>query len=179
VATTAGILNAAGITVIGLTPGGAGNIADIDALAAATGGSVQSTTGSGDRIKEAILTGLKLLTTDVWYTVTSSPGLTVTLTPAVRYGVPGSTMVTFTETISVANDPALLRKTLYAKVTFLANKYPAGGHEIGVQDIVIFVPPPNPVPGVSFWGSLALALTIGGTMVVLVRRRSTVRINTQ
>lgn len=44
--------------VIGLVPGGAGRIPEVDALAAATGGSTQNTGSSGQAIAEAIISAL-------------------------------------------------------------------------------------------------------------------------
>jgi hypothetical protein len=139
--TTAGILSAAGITVIGLTPGGAGTIACVDTLAAGTGGSVQATTASGEDILEAILAGLEELSTDVWWEVEADPGLTVTLDPAVHRDVSGLSTVTFTETITVDNsvEPC---NTLNATVTFYANNYDVlEGGVVGTETISIHVVP--------------------------------------
>src|SRR3990170_2826886 len=57
-AVTGGLLSGAGITVIGLTPGGAGTNLCVDTLAAATGGTVHPTTASGADIGDAIMAGL-------------------------------------------------------------------------------------------------------------------------
>jgi hypothetical protein len=140
-ATTAGILSAAGIVVIGLTPGGASTIPCIDTLAAGTGGSVHATTATGEDIKEAILAGLEALTTDVWWEVDADDGLTVTLSPDVHYDVEGETTVTFTETITVDNDVEPCN-TLTATVTFYANTYEVlEGGVVGTQTISIHVVP--------------------------------------
>ena len=138
-AVTAAILDAAGITVIGLVPNGAGTNACVDALAAGTGGSVHATTASGATIVQAILAGLAELTTDVWWTAVVDPGLLVTLAPAVHYDVPGATTVVFDETITVPNgtDPGMYCAT----VTFWANEYPEAGAVIATEEICITVIP--------------------------------------
>jgi hypothetical protein len=129
------------IVVIGLKAPGAGG--ELDALAAATGGSVQALSSDGSNIAEAILAGLEALTTDVWWEVTySDPELTVTLAPDVHYGVPGNTMVDFAETIAVADDASQCApdNVFSAVVTFYANSYPEEGEVIGEQKIIITVP---------------------------------------
>ena len=156
---TAEILADAGITVIGLTPNGAGELPQIDILASATGGSVHATTSSGDNIKNAILAGLEELSTDVWWEVTScDEGLTVALTPEVHHGVKGGTSVEFEETISIVSDLELqCNMELGAKVTFYANGYPQEGTVIGTQTITIIAtyevepsPEPDPEPKLGF-----------------------------
>jgi len=137
-AVTAGILQSAGIVVIGLTPGGAGTIPCVDTLAAGTGGSVQATTASGEDIMAAILAGLQELTTDVWWEVKADDGLTVQLDPAVHQDVPGGTTVSFDEKITADLD-APQCNTLTAIVTFFANSYPEPGEVIGRQKITVHV----------------------------------------
>lgn len=139
-ATTAGILNGAEITVIGLVPY---NLGCVNTLAADTGGSVQSTTSSGSDVKDAILAGLAELTSDVWWAATCDAGLEVTLDPAVHYDVPGDTTVDFLETITVPNDTP--PGDYYCTVTFWVNEYPDEGSDIGTQEIHIEVIP-WPVP---------------------------------
>jgi hypothetical protein len=51
-------LSANRVVLIGLVPGGAGRIPEVDALAAATGGSTQNTGSSGQDVANAILTAL-------------------------------------------------------------------------------------------------------------------------
>lgn len=132
-------LNAQKITLVGLKAPGAGG--ELDALAAATGGSVQPLSSDGSNIAMAILDGLAEVTTDVWWVVTYvDPGLDVSLTPDVHYDVPGDTAVMFTETIAVDPDPALYGATLFAVVSFYANEYPETGALLGEQTITITVP---------------------------------------
>lgn len=142
-AVTGGILNGAGIIVIGLVPDGAGTNTCIDTLAAETGGSVHATTVTGELIKEAILAGLEELTTDVWWETWSDPGINVSLTPDVHYDVAGNTTVVFDETIEVPNDTP--PGDYSCTVIFYANKHPKEGEVIGRQTITIKVVP-IPVP---------------------------------
>ncbi|MCK4786051.1 MAG: hypothetical protein KAV87_20000, partial [Desulfobacteraceae bacterium] len=74
----------------------------------------------------------------VWGVVEADEGLTVTLEPEVHYDVPSGTTVTFTETITLAED-APQCNTLEATVTFYANSYPEEGAVIGEQKISIKV----------------------------------------
>jgi hypothetical protein len=138
---TLAALQAESIIVIGLKAGDAGG--ELDALAAATGGSVQPLSDDGANIATAILNALAELTTDVWWTVECDAGLNVSLTPEVVYGVLGNTTLDFVETIAVPNetDPG----DYYCTVTFWANEYPEEGAEIGTQDIHVEVIP-IPVP---------------------------------
>lgn len=136
-AVTAGILDSAGITVIGLVPLGAGSNACVDTLASGTGGSVQATTATGEDILEAILAGLEELTTDVWWETDCGPEIIVTLEPDVRYDVPGETTVSFSERIEVANNAA--PGEYDCVVTFIANEYPDEGAVIGEEEIHVTV----------------------------------------
>jgi len=113
-ATTATALSAAGITLIGLTPGGAGTIACVDTLAANTGGSVQATTASGSAIKDAILAGLSAVQIKVSMTsdCSTATGGVVSTSFAVQNQVVNSgAVVNFVETISVSAGPADQGKT--------------------------------------------------------------------
>lgn len=133
---TIAALQAQNIIVIGLkAPGSAG---ELNALAAATGGSVQPLSPSGENIAEAILAGLEEITTDVWWEVKVDPGLNVELSPAVYYDVPGATTVDFEEKISLDEDAPQCH-TLEATVTFYANSYPEEGEVIGTETIRIHV----------------------------------------
>ena len=86
-ADTIAALNAQDIIVIGLKAGDAGG--ELDALAAATGGSVQPLSDDGANIATAILNALAELTTDVWWTEDCGPELDVSLDPTVHENVPG------------------------------------------------------------------------------------------
>ena len=141
-ASTLTALNAAGITLIGLKAPGAGG--ELDALATATGGSVQPLSSDGANIASAILAALAEVTTDVWWTEDCGPELEVVLTPEVHYDVSGETTVYFAETISVPN--ATAPGVYTCEVTFLSGDYPEGGGEIGTQEISIeVIPIPIPV----------------------------------
>ena len=143
--TTIATLQAQDIVVIGLKA--TGTDSELDGLAAATGGSVQPLSSDGANIAEAILNGLKEVTTDVWWNIKEgdcNEGLSVELIPAVHYGVTGGDTVDFTETITVYDDPELQGKTLECIVTFIANSYPEEGKPIGRQKISIYVPDTTP-----------------------------------
>ena len=137
-ATTAAALNAQNIKVIGLKAPGAGG--ELDALAAATGGSVQPLSSDGSNIGSSILAGIAAVTTDVWWAAACDAGLNVTLNPVVHFNVPGGTTVPFTETIMVDNDSSLEGMTLSCVVTFIANHFPEEGAPIGRQVITVKVP---------------------------------------
>lgn len=136
-ASTITALQAQNIIIIGLKAPGAGG--ELDALAAATGGSTQPLSSNGEDIAQAILDGLAELTTDVWWEVVECDlGLTVTLEPPVHFGIPGDTTVLFEETITLDEDAPQCH-WLYALVLFYANSYPAEGEVIGEQEIYIHV----------------------------------------
>jgi hypothetical protein len=117
-ATTAGILAANGITVIGLTPGGAGTNTCVDTLASGTGGSVQATTSSGSDIVNAIVAGLQNLPVTVTHAVgPCDPNLTVTITPPSQTVTSGDDAL-FSEQVDVS--PAAAQgSTLNCTVTWL------------------------------------------------------------
>jgi hypothetical protein len=147
-ASTLAALQAEDIILIGLkgaaSPPAVGPGTELDYLADQTGGSVQALSSDGANIAEAILAALEELDTDVWWTEDCGPDLDVSLTPDVHYGVPGTTTVSFVETIAVPNTtpPGDYNCT----VTFWANEYPEEGAEIGTQDIhVEVIPLPVPV----------------------------------
>lgn len=129
-AATIAALNAAGIKVIALKAPGSG--AAMDALAAATGGSVQTTTASSNDIADAILDALEELT----FTVTAnavgcSPNLDVTFAPPSYTNVAGGTTLSFAETISV---PASTPGGDYAcTVEFLADDTVIGTQTINIR----------------------------------------------
>lgn len=135
-ASTLAVLDTAGVAVVGLkAPGAAG---ELDALAAATGGSVQALGSDGANIAAAILAGLAEITTDVWG-VPGTCDLDISLDPAVHEDIAGGESVVFTETIAVPNDTA--PGTYECDVVFWANGYPEEGTEIGTQTVTIEVVP--------------------------------------
>jgi hypothetical protein len=140
-ATTIAALQAQSIIVVGLKAPGAGG--ELDALAAATGGSVQPLSSDGANIAQAILDGLEEVMTDVWWEIDCPAGLNVSLAPEVHYDIPGDTTVHFEESISVPNETP--PGDYSCTVTFVANNYPDEGAEIGSQKIDIRVIP-IPVP---------------------------------
>lgn len=133
--TTLAALQAQGIILVGLKASGAGG--EIDALAAATGGSVQPLSSDGANIAQAILAALEQIMTDVWWEATCDTGLVVNLTPDVHYDIPGGTTVVFQETVSVPG--TTLPGDYSCTVTFYANEYPAAGAVIGEQTVNIHV----------------------------------------
>lgn len=100
-ATTITALTAANVTVIGLKAPGAGG--ELDALAAATGGSVQPLSSNGANIASAILAGLGNLPVEVSMESDCAYPISTTFSPASRTVTSGS-VANFTETISVAAD---------------------------------------------------------------------------
>jgi hypothetical protein len=98
---TIAALTAQGIIVVGLkAPGAAG---ELDALAAATGGSVQALSSNGSNIAAAILAGLSAVEVDVTMESTCTAPITTTFAPPTVTVTSGDDAV-FTETISVAAD---------------------------------------------------------------------------
>jgi hypothetical protein len=114
-----------------------GTLGQAGRIATATGG-VHLTALTPEEAVEAVLEGLEALATDVWGVVEADDWLTVTLEPEVHYDVPSGTIVTFTETITLAED-APQCNTLETTVTFYANSYPEEGAVIGEQTIRIKV----------------------------------------
>ncbi len=100
-ASTIAALNAQGIIVIGLKAPTAGT--ELDALAAATGGSVQPLSSNSSNIAAAILAGLAAVKVDVTMESTCTAPITTTFVPATQTVTSGDPAV-FTETISVAAD---------------------------------------------------------------------------
>ncbi|MCK4800139.1 hypothetical protein KAS31_04135 [Candidatus Parcubacteria bacterium] len=141
-ASTLAALDAENIIVIGLKAPGAGG--ELITLAAATGGSVQPLSSNGENIAQAILDGLEEVTTDVWAETACDVGLTVSLVPDVFYDVSGGTILTFDETITVADDLTPDGRIMECTVTFIANEYPKEGTPIGTQKIEITIPDNTP-----------------------------------
>ncbi|MEN8114638.1 MAG: post-COAP-1 domain-containing protein [Actinomycetota bacterium] len=98
-ADTEAALVAGDIVVIGLKAPGAGG--ELDALAAATGGTTVATTSTSSDIASAILTGLGAIEVDVSMTSDCEAPITTTFDPPV-VTVTGGEHAVFTETISVA-----------------------------------------------------------------------------
>ena len=125
-------LNAQGITLIGLKAPGAGD--ELDDLAAAPGGTVVNLESDGSNIADAVLAGLS----EIEYTVTGAPVgcapyVTVTLTPPTRTGVAAGTSVTFSETVTVAQQPPTSPFTCTVGFT-------AGATPVGTQTLTLTVP---------------------------------------
>jgi hypothetical protein len=100
---TIAALTARGIRVIGLKAPGAGT--ELDALAAATGGSVQPLSSNGANIGAAIIAGLGNLSIDVGMASNCADPISVSFDPASQTVTSGDDAL-FTETISVAADAA-------------------------------------------------------------------------
>jgi hypothetical protein len=100
---TIAALAARGVRVVGLKAPGAGG--ELDALAAATGGSVQALSSSGADIGAAIIAGLENLPIDVAMASDCAAPISVSFLPAVQTVTSGDDAV-FTETITVAADAA-------------------------------------------------------------------------
>jgi len=98
---TATALNAVNVKLIGLKAPGAG--AELDALAIATGGSVQAISSNSADIAAAILAGLTNLPVTVEMTSDCEWPIGTSFEPAKQTVTSGESAV-FTETISVAND---------------------------------------------------------------------------
>jgi hypothetical protein len=123
-------LTAAGIKVIALKAPGSGG--EMDALAAATGGSVQTTSSSSDDIAAAILDALEELTFTVTADASGCAPLEVSYDPASHTDVAGGTTVSFEETITVPDGTPGGEYT--CTVSFLADDT-----VIGTQEITILV----------------------------------------
>ncbi len=101
---TVAALVAQGIKVIAIkAPGAEG---EMDYIAEATGGSVQTTGSTSEEIGEAIIAALDDLTGSVTYSVIGCAPLSVSLTPAQHDDVPGEATVAFVETITVPETTA-------------------------------------------------------------------------
>ncbi len=123
-------LNDANITVIGIKAPGA--TTQVDDIAAATDGSVETTGASGAEIKEAIMAALGALTYDVTAQAEGLDPLVVTFVPAVHEDVTGPTTVTFMERIEVPIETA---PGEYSGVV----KFKANGGVIAEQTVKITV----------------------------------------
>lgn len=86
------LLRTSRATVIGLVPGGAGRLAEVDDLAAATGGSTQPTGASGQQVAAAIVAALDDL-------LPVSPALSTVAVSSPEAPADGATPVTVTVTL--------------------------------------------------------------------------------
>ncbi len=132
---TSAVLNAQNIIIIGLkaTTGSPGT--ELDALAAATGGSVQALSSSGDNIADAILLGLGNLPITVTPVPVGCDPLEVTFAPTSQTVTSGET-TSFTETITVPSVPSLAGSSVLCTVEFRDDS----GVSIGEQEISIEIP---------------------------------------
>jgi Ca2+-binding RTX toxin-like protein len=118
-ADTAAILAANNITVIGLTPGGAGTIACVDTLAAGTGGTVHAAGADASTIVAAIMAGLTNLPVTVEPIATCGAGVSVSFAPPSQTVTSGDQAV-FAETI-MADPTATEGATVTCTVDFLVD----------------------------------------------------------
>lgn len=100
-ATTIAALTAQNIIVVGLKATGAGT--ELDALATATGGSVQALSSNSNNIAAAILAGLSAVDVEVEMTSDCAWPISTTFSPNPQTVTSGD-VAHFTETISVASD---------------------------------------------------------------------------
>ncbi|MEX2431387.1 MAG: hypothetical protein WD645_05645 [Dehalococcoidia bacterium] len=120
-------LNAQGVKVIAIKA--PGSTTQMDAIANATGGSVQSTGSSSDEIADAIITGLSNLDVTVTPVAVGCDPLVVTFDPT-DVTVTSGEVAAFTETITVPEDAAG-GSTIDCMVEFQLD----GGSVIGTQTI--------------------------------------------
>lgn len=135
-ASTIAALTAQNITVVGLKAPGTG--AELDALAAATGGSVQPLSSDGANIAAAILAGLGNLPITITPVPVGCGPLIVTFNPASKTVTSGDN-ATFVETIAVPNDSTLEGTTHSCTVEFRS-----GDEVIGTENIKISIPDTTP-----------------------------------
>jgi len=115
---TVAALTAAGIKVVAIKAPGSG--AEMDDIAAATGGSVVTTDDTSSQIATAIVEGIGNLPTTVIPSAIGCGPLTVGFIPATRTVLSGETAA-FTETIAVPNDPALSGTVVECQVAFMTD----------------------------------------------------------
>ena len=132
-ASTIAVLNAEKITFVGLKAYGAGD--EMNALAAATGGSVQALSSDGTNIASAITAGLNNLPVTVTPSVVGcSSSLSVIFTPGSQTVVGGNDAL-FTGTIAVLSG-APQGTTADCGVIFKDGN----GNELGTQSITVTIP---------------------------------------
>lgn len=129
---TVAALKAAGIKVLALKAPGSG--AEMDDLAAATGGAVESTASDSSDIADAILAGLDELPTTVNPVPVGCGPLNVGFIPATVTVTSGDT-ASFTETIAVPNDTALEGTTIACTVEF----HDENTNLLGTQTLTVMV----------------------------------------
>lgn len=138
------------------------------AITAATGGSLQPSASPSD-VTAAILAGLANLPVTVsWDASSCAPGLNISLVPASQTVTSGDS-ASFTETISVPTNPALLGTTQSCTVHFMdENKNSLGDEDISVKIPVEIALAPKEatnelIPGATH--SVTGTLTSDGTAV--------------
>ena len=139
-ATATAALIAAGARVIAISTGAANDLngtGQAQRIATATGGTFMAG-ASDDEVSDAILEGLSNLPVAVTHAVTCDPGVSASLTPAIRSGTSGDTF-TFDETYGV--NAGTLAGTYGCTVQFLINGMPGGA--AFTETITITVPAPD------------------------------------
>lgn len=129
-------LQSAGIKVIALKAPGSGS--QMDAVAAATGGSVQPTTSTSSDIADAILAALESLTFDITAAPQGCGPLEIDYDPPLIEDVSGPLTVEFLESIAVPGDVAANELNEDGEVHCLV-EFLAGDAVIGEQTIWITV----------------------------------------
>ena len=114
-ASTLAVLQPANVTVIGLKAPGAGG--ELNALAAATGGSVQPLSSDGSNIADAILEGLGNLPVRVAMSSTCTDPISTSFAPNPRVVTSGDDAL-FVETVSVAAGAAAGTYTCVDNVSY-------------------------------------------------------------
>jgi hypothetical protein len=127
---TVNALNAAGIKVVAIKAPGSG--AQMDDLASATGGSVQTTGASSAEIATAILEGISSLPQDISAVPVGCDPLVVTFDPSVIPGVVGPAVANFTETIAVPGD-APQGASIDCEVQFKADDTVIGTQHLSIE----------------------------------------------
>lgn len=135
-ASTIAALTAQNITVIGLKAPGTGT--ELDALAAATGGSVQPLGSDGANIAAAIIAGLGNLPITITPVAVGCDPLDVSFSPASQTVTSGDS-ANFVETIAVPNDSSLQGTTHSCTVEFRS-----GDEVVGIEKIRISIPDTTP-----------------------------------
>ena len=118
----------AGIKVISLKA--PGSTSQMDDLAFATGGSVQTTSNTSHDIADAILAAFVGLTFDVTGTPEGCDPLEISLNPFAHLDILGGETVYFDETILVPDDASYINNPYCCKVIFTAGDTPIGTQEV-------------------------------------------------
>jgi ribosomal protein S11 len=146
-------LVAAGIKVIAIKAPGSG--AEMDDVAAATGGAVVTTGNTSEEIADAILAGLAAIKRDITATPVGCAPLAISYVPVSYPDVTGPATVVFQETIQV---PASVAPgtSISCSVEFKADET-----VIGIQQITVQVPLPGRMTGGgSFAGNIRHGFTL-------------------